>query len=110
MGAAIIAAPFIKEIKVALPAAWAYSLCLAVAVFAAIASLLLVLPIIVKSLRRMILPSSVTLMLIAGGEAGFMLVRGQTSVAMARGVLFAMALVLCLIRWRITPMNIPTRG
>ncbi|HWJ28426.1 MAG TPA: hypothetical protein VNS32_17905, partial [Flavisolibacter sp.] len=34
VGAAIIAAPFIKEIKVALPSAWAYSLCLAVAVFA----------------------------------------------------------------------------
>lgn len=80
-----------------------FSLRVVVAVFAAVASLLLVLPGVVKSLTRMILPASVVLMVIAGGEALFMLVRHQSSVAKIRSVFFAMALVLVLIRWRIAP-------
>ena len=72
-----------------------------VALFAAVASFLLVLPAVVKSLTRMILPAAVVLMFIAGGEALFMLARHQSSVAEVRGVLFVMALVLVVIRWRI---------
>ena len=81
------------------------SLRVVVAVFAAIASLLLVLPGLVKSLNRMILPASVVLMVIAGGEALFILARHQSSVARVRGVLFVMALVLVLIRWRMAPRS-----
>jgi len=82
-----------------------FSLRAVVAVFAAVASLLLVLPVVVKSLTRMILPASVVLMVIAGGEALFVLARHQSSVAKVRGVVFAMALVLVLIRWRIAPRS-----
>ncbi len=82
-----------------------FSLRAVVAVFAAVASLLLVLPVVVKSLTRTILPASVVLMIIAGSEALFMLARHQSSVAKVRGVVFAMALVLVLIRWRIAPRS-----
>ena len=82
-----------------------FSLRVVVAVFAAVASLLLVLPVVVKSLTRMILPASVVLMIIAGGEALFILARHQSSVARVRGVLFVMALVLVLIRWRMAPRS-----
>jgi hypothetical protein len=82
-----------------------FSLRVVVAVFAAVASLLLVLPVVVKSLMRMILPASVVLMIIAGSEALFMLARHQSSVARVRGVLFVMALVLVLIRWRMAPRS-----
>jgi len=76
-----------------------------VAVIAAVAALLLVLPVVVKSLTRMILPASVVLMIIAGTEALFMLARHQSSVAKVRGVFFVMALVLVVIRWRIAPSS-----
>jgi len=82
-----------------------FSLRAVVGVFAAVASLLLVLPVVVKSLTRTILPASVVLMIIAGSEALFMLARHQSSVAKVRGVVFAMALVLVLIRWRIAPRS-----
>jgi len=82
-----------------------FSLRTVVGVFAAVASLLLVLPVVVKSLTRMILPASVVLMIIAGGEALFILARHQSSVARVRGVLFVMALVLVLIRWRMAPRS-----
>ena len=82
-----------------------FSVRVVVAVFAAVASLLLVLPSFVKSLTRMILPASVVLMVIAGGEALFMFVQHQSSVATVRGVLFVMALVLVLIRWRVAPRS-----
>ncbi len=68
-----------------------FSLRVVVAVFAAVASLLLVLPVVVKSLTRMILPASVVLMIIAGGEALFILARHQSSVARVRGVFDPMA-------------------
>jgi len=80
-----------------------FSLRVVLAICAAVASLLLVLPSFVKSLTRMILPASVVLMLIAGGEALFMLAQHQSLVAKVRGVFFVMALVLVLIRWRIAP-------
>jgi hypothetical protein len=79
-----------------------FSLRIVVAFFAAVASVLLVLPGVIKSLTRMILPASVVLMAIAGGEALFRLVRHESLPAKVRGVLFAMALVLVLIRWRNT--------
>ena len=82
-----------------------FSLRVVLAICAAVASLLLVLPSFVKSLTRMILPASVVLMVIAGGEALFMLARHQSSVAKVRGVLFVMALVLVLIRWRMAPRS-----
>ena len=81
------------------------SLRVVLVICAAVASLLLVLPSFVKSLTRMILPASVVLMVIAGGEALFMFVQHQSSVATVRGVLFVMALVLVLIRWRVAPRS-----
>ena len=82
-----------------------FSLRVVLAICAAVASLLLVLPSFVKSLTRMILPASAVLMVIAGGEALFMFVQHQSSVATVRGVLFVMALVLVLIRWRVAPRS-----
>ena len=80
-----------------------FSLRIVVAVFAAASSVLLVLPGVIKSLTRMILPASVVLMVIAGGEALFRLMRHESLPAKVRGIAFAMALVLVLIRWRIAP-------
>src|SRR5882672_2667178 len=58
------------------------------ALFAAVASVLLVLPGVIKSLARMILPASVVLMAIAGGEALFRLMRHESLSAKVRGAFF----------------------
>src|SRR5258708_4037582 len=76
---------------------------LVVAGFAFVAAILLVLPAFVKSLGRMILPASVVLTVIAGGEALFRSMRHESLPTKVRGVFFVMALVIVLIRWRIAP-------
>jgi hypothetical protein len=76
---------------------------LVVAVLAFVAAVVLVLPAVVKSLGRMILPAAVVLTVIAGGEALFRSMRHESLPTKVRGALFAMALVLVLIRWRIAP-------
>ncbi len=76
---------------------------LVVAVFAFVAAVLLVLPAVVKSLGRMILPASVVLTVIAGGEALFRSMRHESLPTKVRGAFFVMALVLAFIRWRFAP-------
>jgi 4-amino-4-deoxy-L-arabinose transferase-like glycosyltransferase len=78
-----------------------FSVRMIVAMFAFVAAILLVLPAVIKSLRRMVLPAAVVLTVIAGGEALFRLMRHESLPTKVRSVFFAMALVLVLIRWRI---------
>ena len=82
-----------------------FSLRLIVAVFAAVSSLLLVLPCVIKNRTRLILPALVVLLVIGGGELVLRLMRHETLPAKVRGVFFAMTLVLVLIRWRVTPRS-----
>jgi hypothetical protein len=81
-----------------------------VAVLAALGAAGLVLPGIVRGLARMILPASVTLMIIAGGELLYRLIRQEALPATVRGVLLVMLVVVAVLRWRIVPLARPATG
>ncbi len=78
-----------------------------VAVFAGLGAAGFVLPGIVRDLARMILPASVTLMIIAGGELLYRLLRHEALPATVRGVLLVMLVVVAVLRWRIVPLTRP---
>lgn len=75
------------------------------AVVALVAALGLVLPAVMKNLRRFVLPASIVLMILAGGEALFMLARHTMTPAKVRVLFFVMALALVILRWRVTPFE-----
>jgi hypothetical protein len=78
-----------------------------VAVLAALGAAGLVLPGIMRSLARLILPASITLMIIAGGELLYRLIRQEALPATVRGVLLVMLVVVAILRWRIVPLARP---
>jgi hypothetical protein len=78
-----------------------------VAVLAALGAAGLVLPGIMRSLTRIVLPASIALMTIAGGELLYRLVRHEALPATVRGVLLVMLVVVAVLRWRIVPLARP---